>query len=146
MATNDTVPPFNDDYLIHRLYVMMRLFTKTLNDSISPYGLYSSEWTVLNYLIHHDGLLQADIAAALEIEPAAISKTLSKMEKKGLITKSFQQDKREKYISLTPAAKELFPTLAEAVRTHRHTALNTVPEEHLRLMLQTICTMTDNLK
>lgn len=146
MSEEKILPPFDDDVLIHRLYVMMRLFTKTLNDNISSYGLYSSEWTVLNYLIHHDGLLQADIAAALEIEPAAISKTLSKMEKKGLITKSFQQDKREKYISLTPLAKDLFPDLAAAVRTHRKQALASLPESQLRLMLQTISTMTDNLK
>lgn len=146
MMTNEKAPAFNDDFLMHRLYVMIRLFTKTLNDSISSYGLYSSEWTVLNYLIHHDGLLQTDIAAALEIEPAAISKTLGKMEKKGLITKSFQQDKREKYISLTPAAKELFPTLAAAVRDHRERALASIPQDQLQSMLKTICTMTDNLK
>lgn len=146
MMTNEKAPAFNDDFLMHRLYVMIRLFTKTLNDSISSYGLYSSEWTVLNYLIHHDGLLQTDIATALEIEPAAISKTLGKMEKKGLITKSFQQDKREKYISLTPAAKELFPTLAAAVRDHRERALSSIPQDQLQSMLKTICTMTDNLK
>lgn len=146
MMTNEKAPAFNDDFLMHRLYVMIRLFTKTLNDNISSYGIYSSEWTVLNYLIHHDGLLQTEIAAALEIEPAAISKTLGKMEKKGLITKSFQQDKREKYISLTPAAKELFPKLAAAVRNHRERALSSIPQEQLQSMLKTICTMTDNLK
>ena len=43
-----------DDALIHQIYVTMRLFTKNLNDVISPYDVYSSEWTIINYLHHHD--------------------------------------------------------------------------------------------
>ena len=71
-----------DDALIHQIYVTMRLFTKNLNDVISPYDVYSSEWTIINYLHHHEAISQADLAAALQIEPAAVSKTIGKMEKK----------------------------------------------------------------
>ena len=126
---------FDDDILIHRLYVMMRLFTKTLNDNISPAGIYSSEWAVLNYLTHHDHMLQSEIAQALEIEPAAISKTLSKMEKKGLVSKSSLKDKREKYISL-----------AATVQAHREKALDGLSEKQLKTMLKAISQMNDNLK
>ena len=125
---------------------MMRLFTKTLNDNISPAGIYSSEWAVLNYLTHHDHMLQSEIAQALEIEPAAISKTLSKMEKKGLVSKSSLKDKREKYISLTPAGEELFPTLAATVQAHREKALDGLSEKQLKTMLKAISQMNDNLK
>lgn len=84
-----------DDALIHQIYVTMRLFTKNLNDVISPYDVYSSEWTIINYLHHHEAISQADLAAALQIEPAAVSKTIGKMEKKGLVTRSSAKDKRE---------------------------------------------------
>ena len=72
-----------DDDLIHQIYVTMRLFTKNLNEIITPYEVYSSEWTIINYLHHHDEISQADLAAALQIEAAAVSKTIGKMEKKG---------------------------------------------------------------
>ena len=71
---------YTDDALIHHLYLTMRAFTKGVNDAMKPLGLYSSEWTVLNFVAKHDSFPQSDIAAALEIEGAAISKTLSKME------------------------------------------------------------------
>ena len=92
---------YTDDALIHHLYLTMRAFTKGVNDAMKPLGLYSSEWTVLNFVAKHDSFPQSDIAAALEIEGAAISKTLSKMEQKGLIVRTSSQDKREKRISLT---------------------------------------------
>ena len=75
-----------DDALIRQLHVTVRAFTKGVNEVMKPLGLYSSEWTVLNFVTKHDSFPQSDIAAALEIEGAAISKTLSKMEQKGLIS------------------------------------------------------------
>ena len=69
-----------DDALIHQIYVTMRLFTKNLNEVMTPYEVYSSEWTIINYLHHHAEISQADLAAALQIEAAAVSKTIGKME------------------------------------------------------------------
>ena len=68
---------YTDDALIHHLYLTMRAFTKGVNEVMKPLGLYSSEWAVLNFVAKHDSFPQSDIAAALEIEGAAISKTLS---------------------------------------------------------------------
>lgn len=138
--------PFDDDLLIHQCYVMMRLFTKTLNEHLRTYGLYSAEWTIMNYLMHNDHILQSKIAADLEIEPAAISKTLRKMEKKGLICKSSLTDKREKYISLTDAGKSLFPTAAEIGRRHRRHVLADVSDEQMRHMLTAVSRMIINMK
>lgn len=114
---------YTDDALIHYLYLTMRAFTKGVNDAMKPLGLYSSEWTVLNFVARHDQFPQADIASALEIEGPAISKTLSKLEKKGLITRSIRQDKREKRVSLTDRGRELFPLAAEAAERHRSAVL-----------------------
>ncbi|WP_288839608.1 MarR family winged helix-turn-helix transcriptional regulator [uncultured Megasphaera sp.] len=73
-----------DEALLHQIFVTMRLFTKAINDTIKRYNVYSSEWSVLRYLINHPSVSQTAIATALQIEPAAISKTLAKMEKRGL--------------------------------------------------------------
>lgn len=135
-----------DDALIHQIYVTMRLFTKNLNDVISPYDVYSSEWTIINYLHHHEAISQADLAAALQIEPAAVSKTIGKMEKKGLITRSSAKDKREKHISMTPKCRELFPQLAATLARHRQQSLTGISEKSRQDMLQMMKTMFDNLK
>lgn len=136
----------DDDALIQQIYVTMRLFTKTLNDAIKPYDIYSSEWTIMNYLSKHEDISQSDIASALQIEPAAVSKTLGKMEKKGLVMKSSKQDKREKYIALTDKGLELLPLVSKSVLEHRNKALGELSEKNRGNMRQLMLKVLNNLK
>lgn len=136
---------YTDDALIHHLYLTMRAFTKGVNDAMKPLGLYSSEWTVLNFVAKHDSFPQSDIAAALQIEGAAISKTLSKMEQKGLIARTSSQDKREKRISLTEKGRELYPLAAQAADNHRSAVLAGLSRDDRRQMLFFIQSMLDHI-
>ena len=134
-----------DDALIRQLHVTVRAFTKGVNDAMKPLGLYSSEWTVLNFVAKHDSFPQSDIAAALEIEGAAISKTLSKMEQKGLIVRTSSQDKREKRISLTEKGRELYPLAAQAAGSHRSAVLAGLSRDDRQQMLSFIQSMLDHI-
>ena len=134
-----------DDALIRQLHVTVRAFTKGVNEVMKPLGLYSSEWTVLNFVAKHDSFPQSDIAAALEIEGAAISKTLSKMEQKGLIVRTSSQDKREKRISLTEKGRELYPLAAQAAGSHRSAVLAGLSRDDRRQMLSFIQSMLDHI-
>ena len=91
----------DSDRLIHQLYQTMRLFSKTLNQEIADTGIYSSEWTILNLIHHREDCAQTALSQYLGVEPAAISKTLTKMEKKGLITRVAHPNTRGKFIELT---------------------------------------------
>lgn len=134
------------DYaLIRQLHVTVRAFTKGVNEVMKPLGLYSSEWTVLNFVAKHDSFPQSDIAAALEIEGAAISKTLSKMEQKGLIVRTSSQDKREKRISLTEKGRELYPLAAQAAGNHRSAVLAGLSRDDRQQMLSFIQSMLDHI-
>jgi MarR family transcriptional regulator for hemolysin len=139
-------PPSSDDRLIHQLYQTIRVFTKTLNNSTHDLGIYSSEWFVLNLVSKHGSLSQSEIVADLHIEPAAVSKTLSKMEKKGLIERSSREDRREKYVALTPLAQQLFPNLHEAVSAHRDKALAGISEEERQQLYKTIRRIFENVQ
>lgn len=130
-----------DDALIRQLHVTVRAFTKGVNEVMKPLGLYSSEWAVLNFVANHDSFPQSDIAAALEIEGAAISKTLSKMEQKGLIVRTSSQDKREKRISLTEKGRELYPLAAQAAGNHRSAVLAGLSRDDRQQMLSFIQSM-----
>lgn len=134
-----------DDALIRQLHVTVRAFTKGVNEALKPLNLYSSEWTVLNFVAKHDSFPQSDIAAALEIEGAAISKTLSKMEQKGLIVRTSSQDKREKRISLTEKGRELYPLAAQAAGSHRSAVLAGLSRDDRRQMLFFIQSMLDHI-
>ena len=134
-----------DDALIRQLHVTVRAFTKGVNEVMKPLGLYSSEWTVLNFVAKHDSFPQSDIAAALEIEGAAISKTLSKVEQKGLIVRTSSQDKREKRISLTEKGRELYPLAAQAAGNHRSAVLAGLSRDDRQQMLSFIQSMLDHI-
>lgn len=134
-----------DDALIRQLHVTVRAFTKGVNEVMKPLGLYSSEWAVLNFVANHDSFPQSDIAAALEIEGAAISKTLSKMEQKGLIVRTSSQDKREKRISLTEKGRELYPLAAQAAGNHRSAVLAGLSRDDRQQMLFFIQSMLDHI-
>lgn len=134
-----------DDALIRQLHVTVRAFTKGVNEVMKPLGLYSSEWAVLNFVAKHDSFPQSDIAAALEIEGAAISKTLSKMEQKGLIVRTSSQDKREKRISLTEKGRELYPLAAQAAGNHRSAVLAGLSRDDRQQMLSFIQSMLDHI-
>ena len=100
---------------------------------------------VLNFVAKHDSFPQSDIAAALEIEGAAISKTLSKMEQKGLIVRTSSQDKREKRISLTEKGRELYPLAAQAAGNHRSAVLAGLSRDDRQQMLSFIQSMLDHI-
>jgi MarR family transcriptional regulator for hemolysin len=122
--------------MIYQLYQTPRLYTKTLNNELREMGIYTSEWSVLSIIGQHKIVAQSDLVKYLEVEPAAISKTMSKLEKKGIIERKFLKDKREKYISMTPRAEELYQELREKVLEHRRLALSNMTEsERIQLYI-----------
>ena len=134
-----------DDALIRQLHVTVRAFTKGVNEVMKPLGLYSSEWTVLNFVAKHDSFPQSDIAAAMESEGEDNSKTRSKMEKKGLIVRTSSQDKREKRISRTEKGRELYPLAAQAAGSHRSAVLAGLSRDDRQQMLSFIQSMLDHI-
>ena len=54
-----------DDALIHHMYLVMRAFTKGVNEALKPLNLYSSEWTVLNFVAASKGKRAKKVHVAL---------------------------------------------------------------------------------
>lgn len=136
----------NDDRLIHELYQTMRAFSKTLNQEIAATGIYSSEWTVLNLIQHRNVCAQSELIEYLGVEPAAISKTLSKMEQKGVILRENQSGRRGKFIRLTEEGKKLFAKLSETVSAHRKQALTGISTEERETLQKLMTTIRKNLQ
>lgn len=124
-----------DDQLIHQLYQTMRAFSKTLNNEIFTTGVFSSEWYVLKMVKEHESISQLELANILNVEPAAISKTLTKMASKNLIQRHRVAGKRENYILLTSHAEEIYDELEVKVQQHRRKALQNLSQEERKIML-----------
>ena len=129
----------DDDRLIHQLYQTVRTFSNTLNQAISAYGVYGSEWTVLNLIGHREDCSQAVLIEYLGVEPAAISKTLTKLEKKGIIARELGPGHRGKFIRLTDKGQKICEKISEVVARHRQQALAALPvsgRRQLELMMR----------
>ena len=127
-----------DDELIRQLFCTTRIFSRTLNGCVAPLGLHSSEWMVLNFIHLNDGIAQADLIRYFKVEAAAITRTLSRLEKKGLISRHPMEKGRGKYIELTEAGRDLFAKAQPFVTTHRRQALQGLSATE-RQQLLTLC-------
>lgn len=133
------------DLLIHQLYQTTRAIAKNLNATLTEYGIFGSEWTILKIIKEKGSMTQVALANYLNIEPAAISKSLAKLEKKGFIERQLGSDKREKNILLTALAVKQYVELNEIVSRHRKKILIHLPEEKQEEMIRLLKTMYLNM-
>ena len=127
--------------LIHLLFQTTRAISQGVNHILTAYGLYSSEWSMIVALKETGPISQNALASYLSIEPAAISKTIVKLEDKGFIERKAGQDKREKKVFLTDSALTHYALWETTVDTHRRSLLadlSTADQETLSAMLQSI--------
>ena len=118
-----------DEILMHQLFQTVRAITKGVNAVFAKQGLFSSEWSIITTLKQTGALTQSDLAAYLNIEAPAISRSLGVLEKKGFITRLAGRDRREKQVFLSERANGLYANWLEASSRHRKTVLAGLDEE-----------------
>jgi DNA-binding MarR family transcriptional regulator len=111
----------NDSFLTGYLPYLLRQADQTLSAPfyavLTRYGVARSEWRVLAVLQELGELGVVDLAnEALSPQPT-VTHALRRLEKRNLITrKPGTNDKRQRFISITPSGSELTATLIEEAR------------------------------
>ena len=83
------------------------MIQKALVSSVKDTGLTPGQPKILDYLLHHDGAIQKEIAMFCHIEPASLTTILNGMEKKGYIErKSVENNRRSLHVYLTKTGRE----------------------------------------
>lgn len=91
-------------YLLMSDHLMVQ---KALVSSVKDTGLTLGQPKILDYLLHHDGAIQKEIAIFCHIEPASLTTILNGMEGKGYIRrKAIQNDRRSLHVYLTETGKK----------------------------------------
>lgn len=90
-------------------YLLMsdhQMVQKALVSSVKDTNLTPGQPKVLDYLLHHDGAIQKEIAMFCHIEPASLTAILNGMEAKGYIErKSLNNNRRSLHVYLTEIGK-----------------------------------------
>ncbi|GIO07533.1 MarR family transcriptional regulator [Brevibacillus reuszeri] len=129
----------------HKISQTARVFSKTLNGIMSPMGLYSSQWGIILCLHYRSALTQVQLSNYLNVEAPTITRTLTRLEEMGWIIRSEGDDKRERYVSLSPQAIERFPEWLQAASELEAVALRDLDEEELATFNRVLKKMNDNL-
>lgn len=108
IKTGKTAPKILDDenwdlrlgFLMHDVSRLRRI---VFDDFMRPLGITRSQWWVLAYLSRHDGMIQSDLASALDLGRAALGGLIDRLEAAELIERRPDGvDRRAKRIYLSP--------------------------------------------
>jgi DNA-binding MarR family transcriptional regulator len=119
------------------------------NDVLSQIGLYAGQEMFLLSLWYEDGLTQSQLVEHMCVQPATVSKMLSRMERAGLVERRGDlDDNRVTRVYLTERSRSLKQSVEEAWRElEERTVADLSLEERLllrRLLLQVQKNLTDS--
>mgnify|MGYP001208913113 FL=1 len=119
-----------------------RLFAREMDDALRPLGLMSGQLPVFFALADGNPQPQRELVRLAAVEQSTMAKTLSRMERDGLIQRSPDpNDRRSTLISLTPSAAKKLPDISAAVaaiNAKSHLYLSSEDGEQLLNLLQRV--------
>lgn len=113
-----------------------------LRQILGEYELEIPHFMVLMQLVKHDGAcLSGELAQALDQPNATTTGQVERLEKKGLITREFgnERDRRQVRVHITPQGQALARRIKQTRRTHLTRALSNLKprdREHFVRLLQ----------
>jgi DNA-binding MarR family transcriptional regulator len=131
------------NYAIVRLARRHRYLAGVL---LAELGLYPGQEGVLHLLWERDGRHQAELAAALGVEPPTVHRTLGSLEAAGFVVREpMPGDARAKVVRLTQRGRSLQPRVAAAwAELEARTTLGLSVRDR-RILLRLLTCAADNL-
>jgi MarR family transcriptional regulator for hemolysin len=128
------------------LHDVARLLKKRLEQHSRGSGLTRSQWQILAYLAHNEGINQKGLAELLDIEPITLGRIVDKLEALRLIKRNpHPTDRRRWLLHLMPAARNRLQQTGEYGDVTRREALAGVSEEDRQHLLRTLQALKENL-
>lgn len=87
------------------MHDVSRLRRTAFDEFMKPLGITRSQWWVLSHLSRHDGMIQSDLAAELELGKASLGGLIDRLEASGLVQRQPDDtDRRVKRVFLSVKA------------------------------------------
>lgn len=129
-------------------YKLRAAHTRTQNAIVHEIAKHSDlrpgEPKILEYLAEHAPCSQKDIAAGCELTPASVTGMLSRMEKRGLVSRE-NHDRRTLYVSLTAAGKAAMATVDAAFDAVDAAALAGLTDDEAEALMRLLDRVADNI-
>jgi len=123
-----------------------RMMHRTLQKGLEEQGLYWGQPQLLGFLSHHEGSTQHDIATALDIRPATLTKMVMRMEETGFIErKKDEKDGRVVRVFLTDQAKKAYELLRYNLEQQDAMAFSGFSQHERTLLADMLGRIRDNV-
>lgn len=101
------------------LSIVSKLFNTRMSVLLAPHQLTPSQFSILHHVTHQrleGGHTISQIAAAVEVEQPAVTKTITKFQNMGLVEiEANSSDKRSKLVRATSKADRLLGTIYQEI-------------------------------
>lgn len=109
---------YTQEDVLGQLSKVSRLVKREIDATLLPYSLHTGQWALIKAVALLQPVSQVQLADYLIIEKPAVTKTVSRLETLGFITRT--KEGRTYFVSLTPLAIERFDQIDAAVQeTHQ---------------------------
>lgn len=130
-------------FLIHDVSRLRRM---VVDEMMRPIGGTRSQWWVLAYLKHHDGLSQTDLASVLELGKAGLGGLIDRLETSKFITrKADKNDRRINRIYLTAKGKRITEVMYEKNNKLSEFMLNGLSKAERNALTRNLSLIKENL-
>lgn len=127
----------------YRVNLLAKRFQRALERRLSVHGVAPGSFKILTILWEEDGLSQTEIARRLEIEQPTVANTVRRMIRDRFVTMDADpEDARRVSVRLTPAARDLLPSLLAEAEAVNHKAATAFDGEDPAAFLQQMERMT----
>ena len=129
------------------LHDTARLLRTRADQRVRALGMTRAQWAVLSRLERSQGLKQAELAEALDLQPITLTRLIDRLCASGLVERRPDPlDRRAKRLFLTPAARPVMERLAQLGEAMMTDALQGIGDESLAEMLGHLAQVMDNLR
>lgn len=119
---------------IDNIHAIVRYGALSLHKRLKHLNISGSEHSVIAYLAVHKSANGDEISEFLKIDKSTASKTLSNLERKGLILRiTNEHNRREKLIELTPEGFTLAEEVEELINTWTRDVMKNLSEEEISI-------------
>ncbi|MGY3725108.1 transcriptional regulator, MarR family [Granulicatella balaenopterae] len=109
-------------------------------------GFSLTRHEILLYIATHEQVVQTEIAAHLDIDPAAVTRQLKYLEKNNYVTrKKNDENARERIVSLTDYAKETMQKCHEKHKIDDYTLPVNLTKEEVQNFMQQLNTIEEKI-
>jgi DNA-binding MarR family transcriptional regulator len=123
-------------FLIHDVSRMRRT---AFDQLMKPLGVTRAQWWVLAHLSRHDGMMQTQLADALDVGKASLGTFLERLEAGGLIERRDDPiDKRAKRVYMARAGQQLLKQMMQQETYFNERILRDLSQQDRDTMIRTL--------